>query len=335
MKCTSVDLKDLTNGWVIFAQRYLHAATGFVRGFSNTLGSGSAADNDSLLVHQIRTKYIKQFIPAFLKQKEKAIKKNTTLTDLQERAIKQATDYKKLVDAHKAEKRSAAFNKKEREFSAQRRGVSVNNSSGLTLGFDNGSPAAPFNQDTASAPVTASNMKRAPAAALSKRNGYDASLFSPNRDPSTTKRAPAAASQKKTRYADFVSGDAGPDDPSPGGGGDGFDSLLSGLNGFVRKLSQDVPSDGQSRQAVVPAGIHAAVPAGIHAAVPTGKELLMKRLLAKLDRLMQNWERAEKMRRADSAAKYSAEIEAVEKEIADLENPLDDQARDVATAESH
>ena len=61
----------------------------------------------------------------------------------------------------------------------------------------------------------------------------------------------------------------------------------------------------------------------------------MKRLLAKLDRLMQNWERAEKMRRADSAAKYSAEIEAVEKEIADLENPLDDQARDVATAESH
>jgi hypothetical protein len=88
---------------------------------------------------------------------------------------------------------------------------------------------------------------------------------------------------------------------------------------------ESVPSDGQSRQDVVPAGIHAAG--------PTPNDVLMKCLLAKLERLHQSWKRAQGVGRADSVEKFSKQIEAVEKEIEDLESTLLTQARDAVVAE--
>jgi hypothetical protein len=74
LNCLSVDLKDDLNGWVILAPLYGDPGTGFVRGYSNTVGLASASNKPGDIAHQIRNKYVKQMVPdfkdAFLKAKK-------------------------------------------------------------------------------------------------------------------------------------------------------------------------------------------------------------------------------------------------------------------------
>jgi hypothetical protein len=315
-----VNIKESDNGWVLFAVMYLDMKDGFVRGYSNNIGSSSTTGKDGEVVHRIRLKYI-SMVAAFLKQKKKAITKKLALSALQKRAIKQAVEYDKLVKEYKAAKTGARCDKVEKDKLAQKRGVSANNSSGLTYNFENGSPAVPLGRAAANAPVTAS----------SKRNSHDASLFSPGRDPSTLKTAPVAATAKRTRYVDHVSGGGGggPDDPSSGGGADG--DMHSFLNNLVRNLGNEAAlSGGQSHQAVGSAGIPAVAPAA--AAAPAANTVLMSRLQAKLGRLNNYRKEAHGVQSLDDVKEYGTQIKTVQKEIEDLENTLLDQARDAANA---
>jgi hypothetical protein len=172
-------------------------------------------------------------------------------------------------------------------------------------------PVVPSNRVTAvnaHVPVTASN----------KRNGDDASLFSPNPDPSTIKRAPpVAGTRNKSRFVDSVSGGAGPDDLSSGGA---FDALI---NTLIRYLNNEAALlAGQSRQAV--------------AAAPAVDDVLMTHLRAKLDRLGRSQKRAFDMGRdAVLLNDRQQQIDAVEREIDDLEIKLLDRARAAAAAENH
>jgi hypothetical protein len=203
-----------------------------------------------------------------------------------------------MINDHKSANRAHELNEVEIGMMAQQRGVSTSNSSGLTFGWENGeSPAATLHPAPTNALVTASNGKRV---------AHDAILFSPKRDPfSTVNEAPTAASkQKKNRYVDLTAS----------AGHDGTDDLMGSLlTGLVRNLNAVVPAK-PAVQAVVPAEIRVAGP------IIANDELLMERLLTKLDRLDKSWKRAKEMGKPDSVDKYSTQIEAVEQEIEDLEN---------------
>jgi hypothetical protein len=77
VNASSVDLKDRRNGWVLFAERYHDPIIGWVRGYSGNLGNLGSHSLDSL-THRLRTKYVSQFILAFLKEKAKADKNKQT-----------------------------------------------------------------------------------------------------------------------------------------------------------------------------------------------------------------------------------------------------------------
>jgi hypothetical protein len=315
----SVVIKDPRNGWVLFSEAYLNSVTSFVRGYSNTIGSASTTGVVDDVVHRIRLKYAKTLVAAFLKQKAKsekgkAAKSNTqALSALQERAIKQAVEYDKLVKAHKSTKNGALCSEVEIGMLAQQRGVSAKNSSGITYNWEKGSPAVPPSRATANAPVTAS----------SKRNSHDASIFSPDRpdrDPSTLKRAHVAASRNKSRYVDSVSGGGGPDD-----------RIKGTLDSLIRQLNNEVASSGdQSRQDAGSAGIPAVAPAA--AATATANAELMTFLQGRYERLSNCRKEAHNIGDKVEVEEYSTKMKKIQKQLDELEMAQLDTLRNNAAA---